>query len=88
MFKIIRFLIWAILISASITWLASNNGSVVINWFGYEISTDSLTASLLMIFLFSLVFSIAYLLAKIISFKNRILEKFKNRHPKNTNLKN
>jgi len=77
MFKIIRFLILSILISASITWLASNNGSILINWFGYEISTDGLTASLVMIFLLLLVFATTYLLARILSFKNRILEKFK-----------
>ena len=77
MFKIIWFLILAILISAGITWLASTNGLIVINWFGYEISTDGLTASLVMLFLFLLVFAAAYILARILSFKDRLLEKFK-----------
>ena len=77
MFKIIWFLIWAILISAGISWLASTNGLIVINWFGYEISTDGLTASLVMLFLFLLAFAAAYLLAKILSFKDKVLEKFK-----------
>lgn len=69
MFKTLRFLFVAVIIAAVIAWLLDNNGSIIINWLGYEVRTDILTAILLMIFFTSLVFVIAYFSTKILSIK-------------------
>ncbi len=69
MFKTLRFLLIAVIIAASIAWMLDNNGSIVINWLGYEVRTDILTAILLAIFCAAVVFVVAYLSAKILSFK-------------------
>ena len=69
MFRIITFLIWGILIALGLVWLMENDGLVIINWLGYQITMRSSVALLLIIFDLILIFLFAYFLAKIFSFK-------------------
>ena len=69
MFKILRFLFIACAIAISLTWLLDHNGSITINWLGYEVRADILTAILLTIIFALLIFIIAYFSAKILSIK-------------------
>ena len=69
MFAILWFLLIAFVITAPVVWLLDHNGSVVVNWLGYEASTDILTAILLAVFCALMLFSFSYLLARILAFK-------------------
>lgn len=69
MFKTLWFLFIAAVIAGAITWLLENNGSIVINWLGYEVQTDILTAILLTIFFALVIFVIAYISVKIRSIR-------------------
>ncbi len=69
MFKTLWFLFIAAVIAASISWMLENNGSITINWLGYEAKTDILTAILLTIFFTLVVFVIAYTSARILAIR-------------------
>jgi uncharacterized membrane-anchored protein len=85
MFAILWFLIIASAISVSLVWALDNNGSVLINWLGYEISTDVLTASLIAIFFVAMIFAFSFLLARLlaIKFPNLLKKFFTKSHLKN-----
>jgi HemY protein len=84
MFKILWFLIVALLLASSLVWMLENNGNVVINWLGYEVQTSVLVAIFLAIFCALLIFSFSYLLARIlaIKFPNLLKIFFKKNHLK------
>jgi HemY protein len=69
MFTILWFIFIALIITTSMAWVLDHDGSVIINWLGYEVQTDILTAVLLSIFFALMVFSFAYLLARILAFR-------------------
>ena len=69
MLTILWFLFVAFTIGISLVWLLDHNGSVIINWLGYEVKTDILTAILLAIFFALLIFAISYLTARILAIK-------------------
>ena len=78
MFKIIRLIIFATILALLAVWLINNNGLVVINWFGYQISTDALTACFILMFGSLMIFTFAYVLAKVLGVWGRFREKRKN----------
>ena len=41
------FIFSALLIGSLFSWIIDNNGSIIINWLGYEITTDILTILLI-----------------------------------------
>lgn len=69
MLTILWFLLVVFAASASVVWVLDHNGSVIINWLGYEIKTDILTAILLTTFATLLVFAASYLTARILAVK-------------------
>lgn len=69
MLKTLWFLFIASILAASITWMLDHNGSITINWLGYEAKTDILTAILLTIFFTLVVFVIAYSSARILAIR-------------------
>ncbi len=82
MLKTLWFLFVAVSIAASITWMLDHNGSITINWLGYEAKTDILTAVLLVIFFTLLVFAISYASARVLAIKlprfSKLFKKKKN----------
>ncbi|NBV06838.1 MAG: hypothetical protein EBS06_06355 [Proteobacteria bacterium] len=82
MFKILRFLFVACAIAISLTWFLDHNGLITLNWLGYQVKTDILTAILLIIIFTMLIFWIAYFSAKIffikIPYLSQLLNKKKN----------
>jgi len=69
MFKILWFLLVAFTLTISLVWLLDHNGSVLIDWLGYELQTDILTAILLAVFCSLMVFSFSYLVARILAIR-------------------
>jgi HemY protein len=69
MFGILWFLFVASTITIGLTWLLDHNGSIVITWLGYQVQADIFPAVLAIIFIASIIFLVAYLLAKILSIK-------------------
>jgi len=69
MLTVLWFLFVALVLTASVSWLLENNGSVVIQWFGFEVSTDMLTAILLAAFCSLTIFAISYLVARVAAIK-------------------
>lgn len=69
MFAILWFLFLAFSATICVVWVLDHNGSVVINWLGYEVSSDILTALLLTIIFAAIIFAISYLLARILALK-------------------
>lgn len=69
MFTFLWFLFAALTIAISLVWLLDHDGSVIITWLGYELQTNILTAILLSIFFTLIVFSVSYLLAKILAIR-------------------
>ena len=83
------FIFSALLIGSLFSWIIDNNGSIIINWLGYEITTDILTILLILLFILVMVFAITYLVAKILSFRFPFFLKFfsaKSQSIRNTNL--
>ncbi len=76
MFTSLILLFSALIIGSSLAWLLDNNGSVIINWLGYEITTDILTILLIFLFCAAMIFAITYLLAKILSLRFPFFLKF------------
>lgn len=69
MIAILWFLLIAFLVTTSLIWMIDHNGLVLINWLGYEIKTDILTATLLAVFFTFLIFIFSYFLARILAIK-------------------
>ncbi len=65
MFTILWILFAAAVISFGVSWLADNNGEVIINWFGYQLTTDTLTALFLVVLLMLIIAIFSYLVARI-----------------------
>jgi HemY protein len=84
MLGILWFLFVTFTISASLVWVLDNNGSVVINWLGYQVQTDILTAILLAIFFTITTFILSYFAARIlaIKFPNLLKIFFRRKHLK------
>lgn len=82
-------IIIALLIGSLFAWIIDNNGLVVINWLGYEITSDVLTSLLIIIFFLLMTFAVTYLLARILSFRLPFFLKLfsaKQQNKKNKNL--
>ncbi len=69
MLTILWFLFIAFFLTAFLVWLLDHNGSLVINWLGYEATTDILTAILLAVFFAALVFIFSYLVTRILAIR-------------------
>ncbi len=69
MFAILWFLFVAFFISISLVWILDHQGFVVINWLGFQLQTDILTAILLMIFFTVFTVFIAYILTRLLAIK-------------------
>ncbi|MES2961225.1 MAG: hypothetical protein V4694_02465 [Pseudomonadota bacterium] len=95
MFAILWFLFIAVALSTLLVWMLDNNGNVVINWLGYEVQADILTAILMSFLVAVCIIALSYLLTRIfaIRFPNllklfsrksyiRRLEKLVRRHHK------
>lgn len=69
MFKISWYVFVIFILSVSIVWIIENNGTILINWIGYEIETDIFSA--LLLFTFFVVFFVLLILVitKLLSFK-------------------
>ena len=50
-------------------WIIENNGSIVINWLGYEVQTDILTSLLICVFFLTLVAFTSYILTRLLAIK-------------------
>ena len=70
MFLTIRFLLTSLIIATLLTWILDREGSVIINWLGYEVKTGILTAILITIFFAWLIFSLSYIATKVITKRN------------------
>jgi uncharacterized membrane-anchored protein len=83
------FIFCALLIGSLFSWIIDNNGSIIINWLGYEITTDILTILLILLFILAMVFAVTYLLARILSLRFPFFLKFfsaKSQNSKSANL--
>lgn len=69
MFKTLWFLFIALTVALAISWMLDHNGSLVINWLGYEAKTDILTAILLLLFFAVVIFIFAYAIARIMAIR-------------------
>jgi HemY protein len=76
MLTISLFLLVAFSIAILLVWLVNNNGSVLINWLGYEAQTDILTAIFLAVFCTAIIFIFCYLLTRILAIRFPKLLKF------------
>lgn len=56
-------------VTSSVVWVIENNGTIIINWLGYEIQSDILTASLIFIFFFVFIAFLSYVLTRILAIK-------------------
>jgi len=69
MLTILWYIFLVFIFTTSLVWIIENNGSIVINWLGYEVQTDILTAILICAFSLTLVALISYLLTRILAIK-------------------
>jgi HemY protein len=76
MFKISWYVFVIFILSISIVWIIENNGSILINWIGYEIETDILSALILVGFIIVFLVIFLIIISKILSFKFPKLHKF------------
>ncbi|MDA0902157.1 MAG: hypothetical protein O3B09_01945 [Proteobacteria bacterium] len=77
MFKLIFFSITALIIAICFSWLIENNGMIAINWLGYEVQTDILTAIAILFFTTIAIFIFINIFHSIISFKFKLPRFFK-----------
>ena len=66
MFRIIFLILVAFLTSGLIIWVIDHDGFVLVNWLGYELKTNIVTAITLSILFTATIFSISYFFIKII----------------------
>ena len=69
MFTILWYIFLVFTITTSIVWIIENNGSLILNWLGYEIQTDILTATLIFAFFLVSIALISYILTRLLSIK-------------------
>ena len=69
MFTILWYIFLVFTITTSIVWIIENNGSLLINWLGYEIQTDILTATLIFAFFLVSIALISYVLTRLLAIK-------------------
>ena len=69
MLRIIFLIVTAFLTSGLIIWVIDHEGFVVVNWLGYELKTNIITAITLSILFTATIFVISYFFIKIISIK-------------------
>lgn len=85
MLAILWFIFLVVIITSGLVWFLDNNGSVIITWLGYQITTDVLTSTLLVCAFTILISFIAYIFTKILAIKFPALLKliFKKSYTKN-----
>ena len=69
MLTILWYIFLVFTITTGIVWIIENNGSLLINWLGYEIQTDILTATLIFAFFLVFIALISYILTRLLSIK-------------------
>ncbi len=69
MFTILWYIFLVFTITTSIVWIIENNGSLIINWLGYEVQTDILTATLIFAFFLVSIALISYVLTRLLAIK-------------------
>lgn len=69
MLTILWYIFIVFIFTTSLVWIIENNGSILINWLGYEIQTDILTAILICAFSLTLVALISYFLTRLLAIK-------------------
>lgn len=89
MFKILWFAVIALSSAAAVAWILDNDGTVLLQWLGYQVDTDISMALLILVMAVLVIFSISYLLARILAFKFPNLFKIfaRKRHIKNLECK-
>lgn len=55
--------------AASVAWILDHEGSILIQWLGYQVDIEVSMAILIVILLVLVIFSMTYLLARILAFK-------------------
>lgn len=78
MLRILWILFLAVIITTPLVWLLDHNGSVVINWLNYEISTDIVTAIAVAALFTIVIFVFSYLLIRILTMRFPALARKKN----------
>lgn len=66
MLKIIWLTILTAIIATPMVWLSENNGTVIIDWLGYEITTDVATTISVILISVLFVILISYIITKIL----------------------
>jgi len=69
MLTILWYIFLVFILTTSLVWIIENNGSIVINWLGYEVQTDILTSLLICAFFLTLVAFISYILTRLLAIK-------------------
>lgn len=69
MLRTIWILLLAIIITTPLVWLLDHNGSVVINWLDFEVRTDMVTAIIIAAIFTVIIFTLSYLLVRILTFR-------------------
>ena len=69
MLTILWYIFLVFILTTSLVWIIENNGSIVINWLGYEVQTDILTSLLIFAFFLTLVALISYFLTRLLAIK-------------------
>lgn len=67
MFRTLWLTIVITCITLGLIWLINNNGSLLINWLGYEITIDILSAIVITSFILFVLFTISYILARLLA---------------------
>ena len=69
MLTILWYIFLVFILTTSLVWIIENNGSIVINWLGYEVQTDILTSLLIFAFFLTFVALISYFLTRLLAIK-------------------
>jgi HemY protein len=69
MLTILWYIFLVFTLTTSIVWIIENNGSIVIDWLGYQVQTDILTAILIFVFFLTLIALISYLITRLLAIK-------------------
>jgi uncharacterized membrane-anchored protein len=69
MLTILWYIFLVFTLTTTIVWIIENNGSIVIEWLGYQVQTDILTAILIFIFSLTLIALISYLITRLLAIK-------------------
>jgi HemY protein len=63
------YILLVFLVTSAVVWVIENNGELIINWLGYQIQTDILTAILILLFLIILIAVISYICTRLLAIK-------------------